>query len=193
MRKRSRFSLIWLVASLVAILAGVPTGTTGANAEESIYDAPAIARVDDPASGGAERGSALLSDAPHESVSSPMDARRTPTTASVAFVATEAAGGADNVVNGVRLRAQLTGEEIAGGHAFDKHVVQRGEFPGVTTRAGFASTIEDVVMNGEMRVLSNGRTAFWNDSVVVIRNPGALDGGTAFRPTDGYDYFLGLP
>jgi hypothetical protein len=29
--------------------------------------------------------------------------------------------GADDVLNGVRLRAQLTGEEIAGGHAFGKH------------------------------------------------------------------------
>ena len=42
------------------------------------------------------------------------------------------------------------------------------------------------------RVLSGGRTAYWNDGTVVIRNPGAADGGTAFRPTNGYDYFLGL-
>lgn len=60
-------------------------------------------------------------------------------------------------------------------------------------RSQFATTIEDVVMNGEMRTLSAGRTAYWNDGIVVIRNPGAVDGGTAFRPTDGYDYFVGLP
>lgn len=110
----------------------------------------------------------------------------------ILVVAPEAGTGAENVVNGVRLRAQLTGEEIAGGHAFDKHVIELGEYPGITTRSQFASTIEDVVANGESRALSNGRTAFWNDGTVVIRNPGAADGGTAFRPTSGYDYFLGL-
>jgi hypothetical protein len=30
------------------------------------------------------------------------------------------------------------------------------------------------------------------ERTVVIRNPSAVDGGTAFRPTSGYDYFLNL-
>lgn len=111
------------------------------------------------------------------------------TPSSAAVVAAEAGAGADNVVNGLRLRAQLTGDEIARGHAFDKHIA---EFSGITTRDQFARTIEDAVMNGEIRTLSNGRTAYWYDGTVVIRNPEAADGGTAFRPTDGYDYFLGL-
>lgn len=34
--------------------------------------------------------------------------------------------------------AKLIGEEISGGHAFDKHVTEQGEFPGVTTRRQFA-------------------------------------------------------
>ena len=88
--------------------------------------------------------------------------------------------------------AKLIGDAISGGHAFDKHVIERGEFPGVTTRRQFASMIEDTVVNGESRVLSGGRTAYWSDGTVVIRNPGEKDGGTAFRPTNGYDYFLGL-
>ena len=100
--------------------------------------------------------------------------------------------GADDVLNGVRLRAQLTGEEISGGNAFGKHVVQGGEFPGITTRSQFAQHIEDVVSNGVMRPLSNGRSAYWQNGTVVIRNPNAVDGGTAFRPTNGYDYFLNL-
>jgi hypothetical protein len=83
----------------------------------------------------------------------------------------------------------LTGEEISGGHAFAKHVIDNGEFPGITTRRQFASHIEDVVSNGEMRALSNSRTAYWRNGTVVIRNPKAVDGGTAFRPTSGYDYF----
>ncbi|MGD0706199.1 MAG: hypothetical protein ABSA02_40755 [Trebonia sp.] len=88
--------------------------------------------------------------------------------------------------------AKRIGDEISSGHAFDKHVVERGEFPGVTTRKQFANLIEDAVMNGESRVLSRGRTAYWTDGTVVIRNPSAPDGGTTFRPPDGYDYFLGL-
>jgi hypothetical protein len=52
--------------------------------------------------------------------------------------------------------------------------------------------IEDVIINGEPRGLSGGRTAYWRGGVVVIRNPGVVDGGTAFVPRDGYAYFLGL-
>jgi hypothetical protein len=88
--------------------------------------------------------------------------------------------------------AKLIGEEISAGHAFGKHVIERREFPGVTTRREFAELIEDTVMNGESRVLSGARTAYWSDGTVVIRDPSTADGGTAFRPTNGYDYFLGL-
>ncbi|GEA85080.1 hypothetical protein [Cellulomonas gelida] len=70
--------------------------------------------------------------------------------------ANTARAGADDVLNGVRLRAQLTGEEISGGHAFQKHVLDRAEFPGIRTRPQFASHVEDVVLRGEMRTLSGG-------------------------------------
>lgn len=88
--------------------------------------------------------------------------------------------------------AELIGDEISAGHAFDKHVIERGEFPGVTTREQFADVIRDAVINGESRTLNAGRTAFWSDGTVVIRDPSTADGGTTFRPTDGHDYFLGL-
>ena len=64
------------------------------------------------------------------------------------------------------------------------------EFPGITTPAQFAQHIEYVVINGQMRTLGGGRTAYWYQGAVVVRNPRAADGGTAFRPDDGYDYFL---
>lgn len=88
--------------------------------------------------------------------------------------------------------AKWIGEEISKGHGFDKHVIERGEFPGVTTREQFASVVENAVMNGESRTLDGGRTAYWSDGTLVIRNPAAPDGGTAFRPDDGHDYFLEL-
>lgn len=100
--------------------------------------------------------------------------------------------GADDVLNGVRLRAQLTGQEISGGHAFQKHVIDKAEF-----RHRDALAVR-VAHRGRGREradaeLSNGRTAYWRDGTIVIRNPHAADGGTAFRPTHGYDYFLSVP
>jgi hypothetical protein len=88
--------------------------------------------------------------------------------------------------------AEQIGDQISKGHAFGKHVIKRGEFPGVTTPEQFALVIKDAVMNGEFRPLSGGRTAYWSDGTVVIRNPSTADGGTALRPTRGYDYFMGL-
>ena len=109
-----------------------------------------------------------------------------------AFAAeTEAA----NAANAARLRTQLTAEEIAGGHAYDKHVTKGGEFPGITTRQQFSNLIENIINNASnIKVLSNGRTAYWDSTsgTVVIRHPSAVDGGTAFKPIQGKTYFDNL-
>jgi hypothetical protein len=69
-------------------------------------------------------------------------------------------------------------------------VVEQGEFPGIRTRGEYQTMIEDVMLNpAEVRSLGGGRMAFWRDGVVVIRDPNTLDGGSAFVPRDGYDYF----
>lgn len=93
-------------------------------------------------------------------------------------------------MSAVGLQAQLAEEEIASGHSFAKHVVDGGEFAGISTRSQFADHIDDVILNGEMRPLGGGRSAYWSDGTIVIRNPGVPDGGTAFAPTAGYQYFL---
>lgn len=107
---------------------------------------------------------------------------------------TKPATGAENAVNNPKLNSQLVGEEISGGHAYDKHVTKQGEFKdlGITTKEQFASHIEKVVSNPtSVKELNNGRIAYWDQSTgtVVIRNPKVKDGGTAFRPTDGRQYF----
>ena len=102
---------------------------------------------------------------------------------------------ASSAAQAAKLRTQLAAEEIATGHAYGKHVVQRGEFPGVTGTKPFAAEVERVMTNAsEVRPLSGGRTAYWDSSTgtVVIRNPGAVDGGTAFKPTAGKAYFDAL-
>lgn len=104
--------------------------------------------------------------------------------------------GAESAANASRLRAQLAGQEIAGGHAFEKHVIQLGEFAGfIKTRQQFAEHIESVINNPTAtKQLGNGRSAYWDDATrtVVIRNPKAADGGTAFQPTNGRAYFDSL-
>jgi len=91
------------------------------------------------------------------------------------------------------LNNRLIAEEISGGHAFGKHVLTQGEFPGwIRTRAQFQQHVESVLNNPTaVRQLSGGRTAYWHEptGTVVIRNPRAVDGGTAFQPRDGVRYF----
>ncbi|WP_305038496.1 MULTISPECIES: hemagglutinin repeat-containing protein [unclassified Enterobacter cloacae complex] len=104
---------------------------------------------------------------------------------------------AHSSTNGKNLNSELVGKEIAGGHAFEKHVLQQGEFTGlgIRTRSQFAQHIENVVKNPtSTKELSNGRSAYWDQSTgtVVIRNPKASDGGTAFRPVNGRAYFDNL-
>jgi filamentous hemagglutinin len=81
---------------------------------------------------------------------------------------------------------------IGNGHAFDKHVLERGEFPEITTKEQFQKHINNIISNpSEQKILSNGRSAYWdnNSGTVVIKNPNTTDGGTAFKPSGGKNYF----
>jgi RHS repeat-associated protein len=85
------------------------------------------------------------------------------------------------------------GDEISNGHAWDKHAGEFGEL-GIQNRSQFGKFIDRIVGNARgasVRNLQGGRTAFWDDETgtIVIRNPRDPDGGTAFRPTGGKDYF----
>ena len=86
-------------------------------------------------------------------------------------------------------------ENIANGHAFQKHVVEFGEYPEIANRQQFQDLIQNVMDNPTAdKVLSGGRFAYWQQSTdtVVIINPADPDGGTAFRPVDGFAYYEGL-
>jgi filamentous hemagglutinin len=89
------------------------------------------------------------------------------------------------------LNLQLTAQQISRGHAFAKHGAQFG----VRTPDEFARIIERAISNPTMvRNLSRGRVAYWHQSsaTVVIRDPAAVDGGTAFIPSRGLEYFNSL-
>lgn len=114
-----------------------------------------------------------------------------------AAVSTARAGGeAANVVNSSRLNVQLAAEQISSGHAFEKHVLNQGEFQGlgIRTRGQFAEHIENVLTNpSDVRYYSDGRAAYLqrSSSTVVIRDPARE--GTAFQPQDWDKYVKTLP
>ena len=164
--------------------------TTGGSTPEQGYDGTVAQRVDVVTETPFDRARVLRSSV--EVVSGAERNRGALSDADARF-ATNSGSGASSAANGARLNSRLTAEEIAGGHSFEKHVATQAEFPGIRTRGEFADMIENVVNNyGDIKHLSGGRTAYWRDGVVVIRNPAAVDGGTAFVPRDGYAYFEGL-
>lgn len=89
-------------------------------------------------------------------------------------------------------RTSTIANTIANGHAFEKHVIQRGEFSSIVTREQFSAHIDNVMSNPTAtRSLENGRTGYWHEpsGTVVIYNPKAADNGTAFVPADGVSFF----
>jgi pyocin large subunit-like protein len=80
-------------------------------------------------------------------------------------------------------------QAIANGHAYNEHIE---DFPGIETRSEFAQFINNLINNpSEVKPLNRGRTAYWDDTTdtVIIVDPSDIDGGTAFKPTGGKDYF----
>ncbi|MCV4116011.1 hypothetical protein OD766_29525, partial [Pseudomonas aeruginosa] len=105
--------------------------------------------------------------------------------------------GAENAANAAKLRTQLAAQEIAGGHAFEKHILVQGEFRGlgIRTREQFANHIEDVMTNpSSVRYYKDGRTVYLqeNTGTVVFRNPNGGE-GTAFQPKNWKEYISTLP
>ena len=109
----------------------------------------------------------------------------------------ENARNQESTSSGSGKSAETIGRDIADGHAFEKHVLEQNEYAdlGIKTKEQFAQHIENVVKNPtSTKELTNGRSAYWAKSsgTVVIRNPKAADGGTAFRPINGRAYFDNL-
>ncbi|MDO8669011.1 MAG: RHS repeat-associated core domain-containing protein [Candidatus Buchananbacteria bacterium] len=87
-----------------------------------------------------------------------------------------------------------TAQKIGHGHAYDKHVLNDGQFKGmVSNKSEFSSHIKNVMDNPtEVRQLEKGRTAYYqqNTNSIVIHDPSRQDAGTAFQPNPqvhGYD------
>lgn len=96
---------------------------------------------------------------------------------------------------GVRISSAIAGKistRIANGHAYDKHVIRNSEFPGIRTREEFGDFIKNIIRNpSDVKELRNGRKGFWDDSTktVIIIDKNNPDGGTAFKPKTGKNFF----
>jgi hypothetical protein len=98
---------------------------------------------------------------------------------------------ATSSMNAKLLKNKLIAEEISGGHAFKKHVIQQNEFPGFS-RLDFERHIRNVLNNPtDMKPLLFGRTGYWDQlsGTVIVRDPFRIDGGTVFRPSLGRRYY----
>lgn len=83
-------------------------------------------------------------------------------------------------------------------HAYQKHVVDRGEYPNINSKEEFRSMIEGIIRNPDAVDFDLANThpgyAFWSDDhgvrgTIVIYRPSSSIGGTAFSPRNGRDYF----
>ncbi|WP_373533691.1 S8 family serine peptidase [Microcoleus sp.] len=84
--------------------------------------------------------------------------------------------------------------KIARGHAWKDHGF---EFPEIKSRGEFAEFIDSIITypSEVKRNLRNGRTAYWHDktgTVVIVDSLDKIDGGTAFKPTNGKQFFRDL-
>jgi filamentous hemagglutinin len=103
-------------------------------------------------------------------------------------------GSASSAVNALKLRNQFAAKQIADGHAFEKHIIQGKEFPGISTRQQFQEYLEQIMNSPKtlVKILSSGRTGFYDkiSNTIIIYTPKAIDKGTAFKPKEGINYFL---
>jgi hypothetical protein len=97
--------------------------------------------------------------------------------------------GAESSVNGKRYYSQILAEEVASGHAYDKHVVTGQEFAdlGINTRGQFQELIENIVLNPatEVRRAVDGTTYYLDNETKTIVIRGQRGEATAFRPDKG--------
>ena len=84
-------------------------------------------------------------------------------------------------------------QRIAYGHAWDQH---RDQFPGMT-RDDLANLIHDMMTGNpktdpDLHVGSGERntTVMYRDGILVIHDPNTRDGGTIFKPDNGFQDFL---
>jgi len=93
---------------------------------------------------------------------------------------------------GLERAVEPEAQKIADGHAWEDH---HGEFPEFKSQDEFAEHVDRVMSEPTATKTSGDRTAYWDEQsgTIVIKDPKHPDGGTAFRPARGRDYFDDWP
>jgi filamentous hemagglutinin len=89
-------------------------------------------------------------------------------------------------------KATEIARQIAGGHAYKKHVLEQDEFPWIETREEFRDFIAGIMRKPtSWKPLKDGRRAYLDarTGTIVIRDPNHIDGGTAYRRPDARRHF----
>lgn len=186
MSRRWRFRWMAVVVMVLALIAPAGVASSEANAATSTTTHSAIMTDAHVRAGALWREQGALG--PVARATTPA---RTVVGRRARAYGSNAPKAAPNFVGPVR----QSSHQIGHGHAFNKHVVKKGEFPEVSTPDDLARVVERVRTHGtHQRSLTQGRRAFYDahDNTLVIRNPNSKDGGTVFRPDDGLDYFNDL-
>ncbi|NTV15097.1 MAG: RHS repeat-associated core domain-containing protein [Desulfobulbaceae bacterium] len=106
-------------------------------------------------------------------------------------------GSGANISQYQKLKGQLLGEEVAQGHAFDKHILSEGQFNslGIRTRDQFAAHAGNVFQNpSSVRYYKDGRTVFLQESTssALVKNPVSGE-STMYQVNDWAKYLQKLP
>ena len=104
----------------------------------------------------------------------------------IAWLFTASAGiGGDSKLKEPTAAQRRIAQAIAGGHAYEKHVVTEKQFPEVKNESDFGALIGKILANPtHHRKLESAREAYFDSksNTIVIYNPRAKDNGTCFRP-----------
>ncbi|MGH7091750.1 MAG: phage portal protein, partial [Stellaceae bacterium] len=96
-------------------------------------------------------------------------------------------------VNGIQDALDRVIEEhaaAAAAHAYDKHVLDQGEFPEIASQIELQSLAQNIMRRGAPMPAQRGRIFFYQRSTntLVIVDPGNRSDDNIFRPDEGFDY-----
>jgi RHS repeat-associated protein len=98
----------------------------------------------------------------------------------------------DNANDARRFHDPYTAGSIAEGHAWRDH---RQHFPEAKNPRDLQRIVQRTMDKGEVKKLDEYRTAYYDrgTNTLVVKDVNHTDGGTAFRPDRGADYFDSMP
>ena len=129
-----------------------------------------------------------------------MNPRATFLTPPGGFATSQARSQLQSEVRQLQAEAARIANQIANGHAFQKHVIgpatpRNSVFTDISTRAELSNRVYNTMTNPtHSKALPGGRTAFYdsNSNTVVMVDPMHRDMGSSYPPSTGMSYYNNL-